>query len=152
MTPGILKLLTWADIQEIWLETDNVLQDIQEHPEKYPGDVNVKSRFIEALRVLREKKKAAPPVQERYPVVLAAAEKAVGRVLSMGREKENTLIRCFVSYRLHNEGYSFPEIGRVMKRDHSTITHLAHRMRDILSVPCAYKDEIEMYNQFEGAL
>lgn len=152
MTPGVLKLLTWADIQEIWWETNRVFGSIQEGPENRLVNVNDKSRFGEVLRVLREKNKAAPPVQERYPVVLAAAEKAVGRVLSMGRGKENTLIRCFVSYRLHNEGYSFPEIGRVMKRDHSTITHLSHRMRDILSVPYAYKGEIAMYNQFEGML
>jgi hypothetical protein len=39
-----------------------------------------------------------------------------------------------------------------MKRDHSTITHLANRMRDMLSLPNAYKWEVQQYKRFEELL
>jgi hypothetical protein len=53
---------------------------------------------------------------------------------------------------LHREGYSYTEIRRVMMRDHSTITHLDHRMMDMLSLPNAYKGEVQQYKRFEEML
>ena len=153
MRPYLLKQMTWEDIQEIWWQTDQVLRSIPEEPERWPEwAFNTSTRFGQALRVLRGENGVPPPIEERYPGVLACAEIACGQALTDSRERETTLIRQFVAYRLHNEGYSFSEIGKMLKRDHSTIAHLCYRMRDMLSVPGAYKLEVQQFKRFEEML
>ena len=145
--------MTWEEVQEIWFTTDQVLRSIPEEPERWPEwAFNTSTRFGQALRVLRGQNGVPPPIEETYPHILSCAETACGRKLEESREKENTLIRCFVAYKLHNNGYSYSEIGKVMHRDHSTITHLANRMRDMLSLPNAYKLEVQQFKRFEEML
>ena len=151
MNKSILRGLTWEDVQEIWFTTDQVLRSIPEEPERWPEwAFNTSTRFGQALRALRGENGVPPPIEERYPGVLACAEIACGQALTDSRERENTQIRQFVAYRLHNEGSSYSEIGKMLKRDHSTIAHLCYRMRDMLSVPEAYKDEMRIYEKFES--
>ena len=38
----------------------------------------------------------------------------------------------------------------MLHRNHSTITLLTNRMRNMLSVPNAYKQEVRLYEEFEG--
>ena len=153
MNKSILRGLTWEDVQEIWFTTDQVLRSIPEEPERWPEwAFNTSTRFGQALRVLRGENGVPPPIEERYPGALACAEIACGQALTDSRERENTLIRQFVAYRLHNEGYSFSEIGKMLKRDHSTIAHHCYRMRDMLSVPGAYKWEVQQFKRFEELL
>ena len=91
------------------------------------------------------KEKIARNTEERYNVVLQAAEEATGWKLSNTRTSENSTIRTFISYHMHNEGFSYESIGRVMHRNHSTITHLVRKMEDMLSLPEIYHDELDMY-------
>lgn len=137
MRPHLLKQMTWEDVREI--RTTN------------PGGVFASDeQFHKAvLASLRNKHRVLSPIEERFPKVLQAAEQATSRMLTDSRERENTLIRSFVAYKLHNEGYSYSEIGKVMNRDHSTITHLANRMRDMLSVPYAYRTEVSQFKEFD---
>ena len=93
-----------------------------------------------------------PTVVERYPVLLEAAEKVFGRKLTNTSERDNILIRTFISYKLRKEGYSNGEIGRRMGRDHSSVTQMGKKMEDMLSVPEAYKYEVEKYREFESEL
>lgn len=137
MRKSLLKQMTQYDVQEILDAGELLWNDYKE-----PTAENI-------LRHLRNENDVPPPIEERYPGVLACAEIVCGQKLAESREKENTLIRCIVAYKLHNEGYSYSEIGKMMKRDHSTITHLAYRMRDMLSVSYAYKEEVAKYKEFE---
>lgn len=130
--------MTWEDIREIFTVFQQTIGT--EPSNRYYKDV---------IRILRGKNGIPPPIEETYPIILSYAELACGQKLIDTRERENSLIRCFVSYKMHNIGYSYSEIGKMMKRDHSTITHLANRMRDMLSVPYAYRAEIVMYEKFE---
>ena len=150
MRPYLLKQMTWEDIQEIWWQTDQVLRSIPEEPENWPEwAFNTSTRFGKALSILRDEHDVPPPIEERFPGVLACAEIACGNKMTDSRERENILIRSFVAYKLHEEGYSYSEIGKMMKRDHSTITNLVHRVRDMLSIPYAYKEEVAKYKEFE---
>ena len=150
MRPYLLKQMTWEDIQEIWWQTDQVLRSIPEEPENWPEwAFNTSTRFGKALSILRDEHDVPPPIEERFPGVLACAEIACGNKMTDSRERENILIRSFVAYKLHEEGYSYSEIGKMMKRDHSTITNLVHRVRDMLSIPYAYKTEVSKYKEFE---
>lgn len=153
MNKSILRSLTWEDIRDIVLENEDLYFGecfAGRNPEdKYPSP---ELYYKEILRRLRGQNGIPPPIEERFPGVLHAAEQATSWMLTDTREMENTLIRSFVAYKLHNEGYSYSEIGKIMKRDHSTITHLAHRMRDMLSLPNAYKWEVQQYKRFEEML
>ena len=136
MRKELLKILTTDDIEEI-LDAGLLLWGNYQEPTA--GNI---------LRYLLDDNDCPPSVGERYPFVLSCAEIAVGRKLSRERCEDNTLIRSFVSYRLRQEGYGYCEIGRMLGRDHSTVIHLYNKMSDILSVPNAYRKEIEMWNEF----
>lgn len=140
MNKSILRNMTWEDVREI--RTTN------------PGGVFASDeQFHKAvLASLRDKHRVLSPIEERFPGVLACAEIACGQALTDTRERENTQIRQFVAYRLHNEGYSYSEIGKMLKRDHSTVTNLVHRMRDMLSLPMVYRQEVQQFKRFEEIL
>lgn len=153
MRRDLLKQLTWEDVRDIVLENEDLYFGEclagRDPRDKYPSP---EIYYTEILRRLREQNGVPPPVEERYPSVLKAAEQATSWMLTDSRERENTLIRSFVAYKLREEGYSYADIGKMMKRDHSTITHLANRMRDMLSLPNAYKWEVQQYKRFEEML
>lgn len=143
MKPSLLRSMTWEDVKEIVsaaLSTPFYEPTAEEECYK------------EILRVLRGRNGVPQPIDERFPVVLKAAEQATSWTLTDSRERENTIIRQFVAYCLHNEGYSFSDVGKMLKRDHSTIAHLFYRMRDMLSLPHAYKWEVQQYKRFEELL
>ena len=147
MKPSVLRNLTWEEVKEISEMIDSLVVPFDDD-EKTEDEVF----YTEVLIRLRGKNGVPSPIEERFPGVLACAEIACGQALTDSRERENTQIRQFVAYRLHNEGYSYSEIGKIMKRDHSTITNLVHRMRDMLSLPNAYKWEVQQYKRFEEML
>ena len=140
MNKSILRNLTWEDVKEI-VSVALSTPFYEPTPEE--------ECYKEFLRILRNENNIPPPIEETYPKVLQAAEQATSWTLTDSRERENSLIRSFVAYKLHNNGYSFSEIGKMLKRDHSTIAHLVYRMRDMLSVPGAYKWELQQFKMFE---
>lgn len=151
MNPAILPLLARKDIVEIAEEYQNVIDD-EVYAGRNPNDTYPDAEAIgrEVLRRLRERYAVRPPVTERHDAVLYAAIQATGRQLTATRNPADTLIRAMVAHRLRKEGYSNSEIGRAMGRDHSSVTHLDKKMRDMLSVPGAYKEEMRIYEKFES--
>lgn len=141
MKYDVLKQLKWEDVQEIVEMADFALST---DGLPYPTP---ESYYTDVLHRLYDDSKI--PASERYADLLPAAEKAVGCKMTNNRNHENILVRTFVSFILHNEGYSFSEIGRLMNRDHSSITHMYKRMGDMLSLPRAYGPEIDMFREFE---
>lgn len=144
MRKSLLKQITWEEVKEISDMIDSLIVPFDDD-EKTEDEVF----YNEVLRQLRGQNGVPPPIEERYPGVLACAELACGNKLTDSRERENILIRSFVAYKLHEEGYSYSEIGKMLKRDHSTVTNLVHRVRDMLSIPYAYKTEVSKYKEFE---
>ena len=142
MRASFLRNMTWEDIREIFTVFEQTAGD----------DTTSDKYYKSVIRILRGKNGIPPPIEEVYPFILSCAELVCGRQLTDTREMENSLIRCFVAYKLHNNGYSYSEIGKMLKRDHSTITHLSNRMRDMLSLPNAYKWEVQQYKRFDELL
>ena len=137
MNAGILSLLSWEDVLDIvytYADSDE--------------DATDKARAIRALKELREMYDCAAPVSERFAEVVAAAEQAVGCRLTRLRTKDTTLVRCFVSYRLREEGYTYSEIGRMLGRDHSTVTSQVNRVKDMLSLPQVFRWEVGAFRRF----
>ena len=147
MKPSVLRNLTWEEVKEVVNLADAIITPTsREFPVCW---ANEEEYYKEILRQLRGQNGVPPPIEETYPKVLQAAEQATSWMLTDSRERENTLIRTFLAYKLHNDGYSYSEIGKMMKRDHSTITNLVHRMSDMLSLPNAYKWEVQQFKRFE---
>ena len=134
MNAKVLSLLTADDVEEIFhaVQTAYSCED--------------------ALASLREKYNCKPPSVEKYEVVLRAAESATNWKLTSERNNENTIIRCFVSYQMRQEGYTFYEIAHLMQRDHSSVIYHVKRMANMLSIPEAYKKEMGMWMEFERIL
>lgn len=150
MKPSVLRNLTWEEVKEVVNMADAIITPTSR---EFPVCLaNEEDYYKEILRKLRGQNGVPPPIEERYPFVLSCAEIACGQPLTDSRERENTFIRTLMAYKLHNDGYSYSEIGKMMKRDHSTITNLVHRMRDMLSLPNAYKSEVSKYKEFEALL
>ena len=145
MRKSLLKQITWEEVKEISDMIDSLMM-IPFDEVEMRGEEEF---YTEVLRRLRGQNGVPPPIEERYPGVLACAEQVCGNKLTDSRERENILVRSFVAYKLHEEGYSYSEIGKMLKRDHSTVTNLVHRVRDMLSIPYAYKEEVEKYKEFE---
>lgn len=88
-------------------------------------------------------------VHERYAVLLAIAEGVFGhKMIPKKRSAEDVMIRRFVAYKLHEEGYSYHSIGYAMGLNHATIVYLVRQMGDYFSIPSMYREEIEKYKDF----
>ena len=150
MNSTVLRHLTWEDLVEIVTEADAVFDgEVQAGRNPNESFPTPDSYYNEVIRRLRERHNVAPPVSDRYPAVLRAAESATGRKLTRTRESGNAVIRAFISYRLRREGYTYDEIAKQMGRDHATVVYLDRKMRDMLSIPAAYQNETNQFKKFE---
>lgn len=57
--------------------------------------------------------------------------------------------RTMVAYQMIREGYTTLEIGKQMRKDHASVTHMKVKMEDALSLPQAYGDIIEVWTKFQ---
>lgn len=55
------------------------------------------------------------------------------RIIDSGRSKTASFHRDFVYYVLHEIGYSYPEIGTILNRDHSSVVYGVRRFTKRLS-------------------
>ena len=67
----------------------------------------------------------------------------------ISRIPEHVWARTMVAYQMIREGYSTPEIGRQMMKDHSSVTHMKKRMQDALDLPVAYRDILNLWEIFQ---
>ena len=70
-------------------------------------------------------------------------------VLERSREVRYVWARAIVVYQMMMEGFGVSETGRLIGKNHSTITYLRHRMQDVMDYPAAYRDIIDMWNKFQ---
>lgn len=91
--------------------------------------------------------------RDRASVLLRYMERILGREVSIfGRKPDDVWARTMVAYEMLLEGYSTGETGKQLFRDHSTIIHLKRKMEDALSVPMAYRDIIQIWEEFKNTI
>lgn len=108
--------------------------------------------LCEALKnsILVEKMERPHPSMNRGLYLLNKMEMILGEpVLSKSREVRYVWARAMVVYQMMTEGFGVTETGRMIGKNHSTITYLRHRMKDALDYPAAYRDIIDMWNKFK---
>lgn len=91
-------------------------------------------------------------VAERFGTVLEAAEKAVGTRLTERRTMESNDIRMLVVKQMRDEGYSNASIGRLIHRDHSTVSYLYRCVNEMLALSVAFSKFMHIYDQFKKNL
>ena len=70
----------------------------------------------------------------------------------LDRNADAMLSRMAFVFAARKEGFTQKEIGRRIGRDHSSVLMSERRMREIFSVPAAYKHEINFYNKYIESL
>lgn len=75
----------------------------------------------------------------------------IGRKVNLfSRDSINVWAKAMVAYRMIQEGYSLESITRQLyRKDHSVIIHYRQKMEDALSLPGAYKDIVDIWNEFQ---
>lgn len=151
MEVELLKQMTWKDVRDIC----SFLRSLSVPESEFRKNFYVTDKDeIEYSYIRNEliRKFDKPKCNDRFEVVLNAAESAVGFKLTDVCSRSNTTVRTFVAYKLSKEGYKLSEIGRCMQRHHSTVIHMIGKMNDMFSLPKMYSKEIELYRKFEKKL
>lgn len=90
--------------------------------------------------------------KDRFDLVKNTVESVTDHKIKKGRIRQDVLCRMYIAYIMHNDGYSYSTIGRLLDRKHCTILHLTHMMKDMLSLPSVYQDEVANLNKIESLL
>lgn len=89
-------------------------------------------------------------VAERY---IEAMSDIVGQdILIRTRSVLLVWARNMVAYQLRLEGYSVTAVGACLGLNHSTVTHCASRMREMLERPKMYAREARIWTEFQKQL
>lgn len=69
------------------------------------------------------------------------------------RDQQDVWGKAMVAYQLLQEGFSLSAVSRMLcRKDHSTIIRYRQKMEDALAVPSAYRDIIEIWNNFKARI
>lgn len=105
-------------------------------------------------RILMESvERPEPQDGERFQVLYDIATRMFGQgILTGSRDYLLTLGRKFIVYQMIEEGYSRANVGRHLRRHHSSIIHLYKMMQDVFEQPHAFKVEMAYWEQFQKEL
>lgn len=78
-------------------------------------------------------------------------QEVTGRKVSLfSRDQEDVWGKAMVGYQLLQEGYTLQAVTRMLcRKDHSVIIRYRRKMEDAFAVPEAYRDIIEIWNEFK---
>lgn len=65
------------------------------------------------------------------------------------RESMSVLARSLVAYQMYLEGFTTTYIGKIINRDHSTITALKKRVINMFEMPNFYPQEMVVWKEFK---
>ncbi len=103
--------------------------------------------------ILREWEEQIREKPGRGVILLGYMGEILGEPIPVSsRESRFVWARTMVAFQLLKEGYTTTEVGRMIGRDHSSVTSMRHRMQDALDYSFAYKDIIHIWKQFQNKL
>ena len=78
-------------------------------------------------------------------------QEVTGRKVNLfSRDQEDVWGKAMVGYQLLQEGYTLQAVTRMLcRKDHSVIIRYRQKMEDAFAVPEAYRDIIEIWNEFK---
>lgn len=73
-------------------------------------------------------------------------------ILINSRKQKFVWARTMVSYQLLEEGFRQAEVARMMGLTHASIIHLKHKMEDVIDLPEAFQDIMDIWKQFQNKI
>ena len=105
--------------------------------------------FLSDLIEMRTQGGAKSPFRGSYLLQKMADVLGKPVIQTRSRFPEDVWARTMVAYQMIREGYSTLEISKQLLKDHSTVTHMKKKMQDALDLPYAYKDIMNIWNNFQ---
>lgn len=68
------------------------------------------------------------------------------------RNRGSVLARSMVAFQLKCDGMNLTNIGKLMGKDHSTVSHMINKMIDIFAYPNLFYRENAYWNQFKNII
>lgn len=89
-------------------------------------------------------------VAKRYVETMSSI---VGRnIIAKDRSMLSVWARNMVAYQMRREGYPVTAVGDCLGLNHSTVTHCALRVRQMLEMPRMYMREARIWTEFQKRL
>lgn len=109
-----------------------------------------KKRLID---ILQDSMKIDESDDSRFQTLLTIAKELCGcGILTATIEPKSSLGRNMIAYQLRKEGYSSTHIGRLLKRNHSTVCAMIAKINDLIEYPNVFVDEETIWNKFQEKL
>ena len=108
----------------------------------------------ELIKVLTESlERPAEKGEERFNLLFKIVTEMFGNGILSGCKQYNLVLgRRFIAYQMHNEGYTWSEIGRLLKKAHASVMHMYKMMDEVFDYPEIFFLEISQWNQFTKLL
>lgn len=161
MRSSILNQLTVEDIKEIHSAMESVdsegdfygMDFVKSETEPVFFDNDPEEYCRRVLGYLKQVKDYRPLCKDRYPQLVEAAEYVTNSTfVPTSRTASNAFIKCMIAHRLHEERYSYSEIGRTIGLSHATVIYYVNKMNDMMSLPKMFESEISEYEAFKSNL
>ena len=106
-----------------------------------------KKRLID---ILQDSMKIDESDDSRFKTMLSIATELCGTgIMTKTIEPMSSLGRNMIAYQLRQEGYKTTEIGRLLKRDHSTVVYMISMIHDLVEYPNVFVEEEAIWNRFQ---
>lgn len=106
-----------------------------------------KKRLID---ILQESMKIDESDDSRFKLLLGFATELCGNgIMTRTTEPMSALGRNMIAYQLRSEGYTSSRIGRLLKRNHSTVCSMIAKINDLIEYPNVFVEEEEIWNKFQ---
>jgi hypothetical protein len=111
-----------------------------------------RERLVKLLQASLEKP-MIESIEDRFKMLLEVATEVVG-IGIMTKHKDHNLVmgRRMITYQMRNDGLSFAEIGRFLKRDHASIRGSYLNMLNVFEYPKMYELEMSYWTLFQQKL
>lgn len=109
-----------------------------------------KKRLID---ILQDSMKMDESDDSRFQTLLKIATELCGTgIMTRTVEHMSSLGRNMIAYQLRKEGYGSSHIGRLLKRNHSTVCAMIAKINDLIEYPDVFVDEEVIWNEFQKRL
>ena len=71
-------------------------------------------------------------------------------IIDRGRSRQAVVARMVLAGLMRRAGWSYPAIGRLLRRDHATALYLCRQLDGALAVGRGYEDVVGLWNECEN--
>lgn len=105
------------------------------------------------ITILQESMQSNESDDQRFKELLLIAESVAGKgVKTATKERYAVIGRRILAYQLRKEEYTTVKIGKLLNRNHASISCMVAEMENALTFPKAFPEEIQMFNEFQKRL